>query len=473
MTRVLPILVGLQGLAGLSAAFAPAAHAAPVELVDEHAHFWLFDDVDGSIENANWFQREPFFSAYGDVESGFLAVHPDDSQFLVVFTTWKLPAGVGALYQSVANDVQGIGYEHIADLDPVIPAPYFDDTPNSQVQGFLHMNDWTQYLGEQRGRLDDTRISLIFGQEFGHAWLAFPFWRDEGGNLRDDLLGRSDAHWSFYLDSSGSPVEGHDWVDNGDGTFTALKQEIFQFSQLDLYLMGLLPPEDVEPFFLLEDVHDCVDSALENGECAPHDGFQFEAESYTVSATRTDITIDQVIAAEGQRVPAFGDAPTSWDVSFLLIKRSGEVLSNTELAYMNSIVERSIDIFVEQTGGRGAIVNRTATGDPVEPDPPGSDTGGEPGTGDDTGSPNATSGSGDGGVDGPGPTSGAGASTGSDTDGAGAGGSDDAAGCGCHSGSPAPLGALAGFLGLFALGRRSARTRRAFHGANVTPPRST
>lgn len=436
------------------------ARAAPIELRSEHAQFWLFEDVDGSIEGANWFTRDPFLSAYGDVESGFLAVHPDDSQFLVVFTTWKLPPSVGALYQAVANDVQGIGYEHIADLDAVIPEPYFDDTPASQVQGFLHMNDWTQYLGDDRGGLDDTRISLIFGQELGHAWLAFPWFRDDAGNLRDDLLGRSDAHWSFYLDTSGSPVEGHDWIDNGDGTFTAVEQDIFEFSQLDLYLMGLLPPEEVEPFFLLEDVHDCVDSALKSGECAPTDAFQFEADSYTVSATRTDVTIDQVIAAEGPRVPAFGDAPTSWDVSFLLIVRADEELSNTELAYMNAIVERSIEIFEAQTAGRGEIVNRTATGDPVEPDPPGAETGNAPDPGDDgTGTAPGATGEGEGDTSaGSGSPTSAGGATRADTDDPGAEG-ERADGCGCRSdsgSSPVWLAVVLG--GAFVRGR--ARRRR-------------
>ena len=42
-------------------------------------------------------------------EDGFLAVHDDDSQFLIIYTTWDL-FGAGALYQSVANDVEGIGY---------------------------------------------------------------------------------------------------------------------------------------------------------------------------------------------------------------------------------------------------------------------------------------------------------------------------------------------------------------------------
>jgi MYXO-CTERM domain-containing protein len=344
-----------------ASALAPTlAVAAPIELVEERETYWIFDDVDQSVEYANWFLRDPFLAGYAAVEGGFLAVHPDDSQFLVIYTTWSLPEGVGALYQSVANDVQGIGYEHIGPEDPVIPdSGYFDDTPDSQVQGFLHMNDWTNFIGDDPGGVDDWWISLVFGQEIGHAWLAFVYY-SQGGPWETDMLGRANSHWSFYMHSGGSPVEGHDWVDNGDGTFTALKHDVFYYSDLDLYLMGLLPPDDVDPWFVLEDPYNCVDSAQPDMECAPPEANLFQADTYTVNATRRDITIDDVIAVEGPRVPAWPDAPDTFDVSFLLIKRPGEELDEESKLLIDNIVNRSIEMFEEQTQGLGQIVNRTA-----------------------------------------------------------------------------------------------------------------
>jgi MYXO-CTERM domain-containing protein len=440
----------LRSLSGAALAIAAvitltpsAAQAAPIELQRRLDGFWLFDDVDGTVEGANWFFREPFYEGYRQVEDGFLAVHPDDSQFLVIYTTWSLPVGIGALYQATANDVQGVGYEHIAALDAVIPEPYFDDTPNSQVQGFLHLNRWTQYLGNDDG-LDDATISLIFGQEFGHAWLAFPYYVDEGGVTRDDLLGRSDAHWSFYMHTGGSPVQGHDWVDNGDGTFTAQSTDLFEFSDLDLYLMGLVEAGDVEPFFLLRDVDNCVDSALGDGTCAPDDAFGFEADTYTVTATRQDVTIDQIIAAEGPRVPAFGDAPTQWDVSFLLVKRPDETLSEVELSRMQDIVARSIELLDDQTRGLGAIINRTAgVEDPAPPEPSADDSTTTPGDG--------TGHSSDGGA-----STGAGTTDPRDT----APSSDtDADGCGCRTTDPRRTPWWAA-LGLLTFRRRRRRAPR-------------
>lgn len=416
----------------------------------------LFDDVDGSVENANWFAREPFLAGYDQVETGFLAVHPDDSQFIVVYSTWSLPGGIGAFFQSVANDVEGIGFAHIANEDPIIPAEFFDDTPNSQVVGMLHMNRWTQYLGADPGGTNDNTISLIFGQELGHAWASFVYF-NQGMGWETGMLGRANAHWSFYMHTGGSPLQGHEWIDNGDGTFTAVKQELFTFSDLDLYLMGMLPPEEVEPWFVLEDPFDCFDAAAGDDVCAPPQAFSFKADTYTVGATRRDISIADVIAVEGARSPAYPDAPTDHDVSFVLIKRPDEVLDEDELAAMDTIIARSVELFEMQTGGRGRVINRTSV---VEP--PGNDDGSTTDSPGDSGDGNS------GGVDETG-----GSGNGNDsaaTEGSGSGDDDTAAtnpgqgggdesGCACStststpSNTPAFLWLLAG-LGL-AIRRRS------------------
>ncbi|MCH9681530.1 MAG: hypothetical protein K0V04_08865, partial [Deltaproteobacteria bacterium] len=224
---------------GVASLVARPTLAAPIELVEQRAQFMLFDDVDGSVENADWYARDGFLAGYQQVEDGLLAVHEDDSQFIVIYTTWSLGGGVGAFFQSVANQVQGIGFDHIAAEDPVIPAAIFDDTPQSQVEGLLHLNRWSQYLGTDPGGTNDAIISLIFGQELGHAWGSFVYYAQPGAEP-GSLLGRANAHWSFYMDTGGSPMQGHRWVDNGDGTFTANKSDLYLFSDLDLYLMGLL-----------------------------------------------------------------------------------------------------------------------------------------------------------------------------------------------------------------------------------------
>lgn len=430
--------------------------AAPIEFVEQRRNYMIFDDVDGSVEHANWFARDPFYAGYYAVEDGFLKAHPDDSQFLVIYSTFSLVKGVGAFYQSLANDVAGIGYKQAAELDPVIPAEFFDDTPNSQFIGVLHMNDWRNFVQPDNVTINDEWISLVFGQELGHAWLAFVH-ADLPGSPVDAMLGRARAHWSFYLNSGGSPVEGHKWTDNGDGTFTAAKLDKYQFSDLDLYLMGLMSPDEVQPWFLIEDPHDCVDSALPDKACAPADGFRFQAPQYTVRGTRRDITIQDVLAAEGPRVPAYPDAPNQFSLSFVLIKRPGETLCDAELAAIDEVIDRSLQQWVDQTRGRASLINRTHVDDALDPGPAcidegssGGDTDSDAGTGGSSGGDVPTTG-------GPAPdpdTSSTGTSSGGGPEATGDPAQDDDAGCGCRQSPASPW--LLG-LGLLPLTRRRRR----------------
>ncbi|MEZ4449432.1 MAG: MYXO-CTERM sorting domain-containing protein [Nannocystaceae bacterium] len=436
--------------------------AAPIELVDKRRNYWVYDDVDGSVEHANWFSRDPFFVGWHAIEDGYLATHADDSQFVVIYSTFKLVQGVGAFYQSLENDVHGIGYELAADIDAIIPAPYFDDTPKSQIFGFLHMNDWHNFLLPGLTGLDETWISLVFGQELGHAWLSFVRFYDDQQQVSTSMLGRALAHWSFYLHTGGSPIQGHDWVDNGDGTFTAQKHDAFQYSDLDLYLMGLMPADEVEPWFLIEDPHDCIDSAKDDKSCAPADAFQFQADSYTVSGTRRDLTIKQVLDFEGPRVPAYPDAPNKFDISFLLIKRPDEVLCDDELEAIEAVVERSIEMWVDQTRGRATLTNRTAS-DSARPGvscSPTETTGGET-TGSETtgGTTSSTTGDATTTTD-AGTSTSTGATSSEETDSAtssSTGGEIEPGGCACRSDAGARSSGLLALVGLLALGRRRRR----------------
>jgi hypothetical protein len=436
------------------------AHAAPIEFVEQRKNFMIFDDVDGSVENANWYTRDPFFAGFRAVEDGYLANHPDDSEFLVIYSTFSLTEGVGAFYQSLSNDIAGIGYKQAAEIDATIPAEFFDDTPDSKLTGFLHMNNWRNFLLDDGATIDDQWISLVFGQELGHAWLAFVY-AAFGEDPSEILLGRSSAHWNFYMHTDGSPIEGHRWIDHGGGDFEAVKLDAYQFSDLDLYLMGLMPPEEVQPWFVITEPHDCIDSSKEDKSCAPVDAFGFKADQYRVKGSRVDITIDDVIAAEGPRVPAYPDAPNEFNLSFILIKRPDETLCDEEIAVIDEVIDRSLDQWIAQTRDRANLINRTRTDDPLPPACGSDTTGPDPTTGGESSSSTTaadTSDAGDSSADSTPTTnpntlgasesdSDADDSTGSDT----AGTLDDA-GCGCHS--PAPLAAAPWLLAPLLLRRR-------------------
>jgi MYXO-CTERM domain-containing protein len=68
-------------------------------------------------------------------------------------------------------------------------------------------------------------------------------------------------------------------------------------------------------------------------------------------------------------VPAYPDAPSAFDLSFILIKRPDEVLCDDELAAIDEIVDRSIAEWVGQTRGRATLVNRTHSDAELTPGP--------------------------------------------------------------------------------------------------------
>jgi hypothetical protein len=93
-------------------------------------------------------------------------------------------------------------------------------------------------------------VQSTLAHEIQHQWCCYVELQRPDGSTSLDLLGPDDAHWSYLLDSDASVMYGHEWRDNGNGSFTAVDARRF-FSPLDLYLAGFLTPEEVQPFLLI------------------------------------------------------------------------------------------------------------------------------------------------------------------------------------------------------------------------------
>ena len=102
----------------------------------------------------------------------------------------------------------------------------------------------TRFLGE------NNTLSVL-GQEAGHRWLAYLNFRDHTGQQSEELLGRDLAHWSFFMDSDASVMEGNDIEDLGGGSFRTVGA-VRRYSRLDQYAMGLLSPSEVPTFFYVQ-----------------------------------------------------------------------------------------------------------------------------------------------------------------------------------------------------------------------------
>src|SRR4029077_13241101 len=110
--------------------------------------------------------------------------------------------------------------------------------------------------------------------------------RDRGGANSSALLGRDDAHWSFFFDSDASVMEGNDIEDQGGGQFRTV-DAVKRYSRLDQYMMGLIPPSQVPSFFYVESPN-----TAKPKPDAPLMGVSFPG-------PRRDVLIDDVIAING------------------------------------------------------------------------------------------------------------------------------------------------------------------------------
>jgi hypothetical protein len=144
----------------------------------------------------------------------------------------------------------------------------------------------------------------IMDHEMGHTWAAYlgSAW---------GLLGYDDAsHWNEKTDIAGQMSRyyftedyqtiGH-FMDNGDGTWKIIPNSTPEkYSQLELYAMGLIPPEQVPPIHVLSN----IDAS--------------DPEHATATVVRT-VTIDQIMESEGgPRIPAFPDTQKDFKVAFIV-----------------------------------------------------------------------------------------------------------------------------------------------------------
>ena len=153
----------------------------------------------------------------------------------------------------------------------------------------------------------------MLGQEVGHRWLAYFNFRDHTGQQSEELLGRDLAHWSFFMDSDASVMEGNDIEDLGGGSFRTVAA-VRRYSRLDQYAMGLLSPAEVPTFFYVQSPVNM--SQQKTKDSAPQTGVTF-------NGTRRDVLIDDVIAIHGARVPAAAQSPRVHRQAFLYVVGAG------------------------------------------------------------------------------------------------------------------------------------------------------
>lgn len=194
----------------------------------------------------------------------------------------------------------------------------------------------------------DYAMSQI-GHEMGHRWSAFV-----SAKVNGETIQLGPTHWArglqapagfpYQRPTEASAMGGGVWQDNYDGTFTQLDDDYYVpatgWSYLDLYLMGFIAPSEVPDFFILRNL---VPAGRDSNG---HPIF---------NADRTKVTIQDVIAVEGPRLPDVDHSQKDFNTGMVVVVEHGKTPSRELIEKTNGIRVRWMDYWTTTTGHRSTM----------------------------------------------------------------------------------------------------------------------
>ena len=258
----------------------------------------------------------------------FRLTHPDIYDFVTFWSDFPVECDCGAFYCGLANPAQGINWEACLAM-------------GRRGWGTRRLQAFHYFIRE-----DDAALL----QEVGHHWAAYAGFKTSPRDRRvrfDHCLENEPGHWSSYFDDDRSPMDydeselklpsgvSADWMDNGDGTFTRrpVRQGDYAFCNLDLYLMGLIPPEEVGESYYIR---------------------QPQGRGGTIRGRRKALTIQNVIWANGARRPSAARSPRRFRQAFVLLTK-GASQPEERARHLDGLRQRYERIFRDATGGRAEV----------------------------------------------------------------------------------------------------------------------
>lgn len=188
------------------------------------------------------------------------------------------------------------------------------------------------------------------GHEVGHRWSAYAYAKTNAETI-------SLVSWPHWLPGVQAPVAfpyslpieastegGGVWQDNFNGTYTQLRDGWFVpatgYSYLDLYLMGFISAAEVPDFFILNN--------LVRVGTDRHGRALFRA-------ARTQVTVQDVIAAGGPLVPDVDHSQRKFNTGIVVVVEHGQSPSHELIERANGIRQQWIKYWDTTTGHRASM----------------------------------------------------------------------------------------------------------------------
>lgn len=265
----------------------------------------------------------------------FYTHFPDDFDFVGVIE--QVNSFNNRTYRGLRNDTEGLGLTNY-DFGGQYGSP-------ARLQGLVSYPISTYFDAAGKATV----------HEIGHRWMVF---------LDNQAFSGSGAHWPLssmargIMGRSGYGGQGVDfWAEvrglGGDMFEIVCTGPSFEYNDLELYLMGLLPPDSVSTHVIFRDQA----MSVECGASGPAD----------------PITVQEIIAENGTREPVYGSARSEFRFATIVLS-TGRLLSPEEMAFFNHMAARgeattelhftsgfwegTTKPFYLATGGRGTLSTR-------------------------------------------------------------------------------------------------------------------
>ncbi|MFH1170115.1 MAG: peptidoglycan-binding domain-containing protein [Candidatus Vogelbacteria bacterium] len=216
--------------------------------------------------------------------------------FLSIFSTFH-DTFTNDYHMTVHSNVNGIG-----------PIPTLGEVGlPSRLLGINYLKD-SYNFNNIKSEVDIKNNLYKIVHETGHQWLAY-LGRDEG--ISDGM------HYSKWVNNGfqkngewwSDAMGGWPWEENNDGTYrinVSVNLQNRGFSNLSLYLMGLIPASEVSDFQII----------------IPSD--PSEEGLIDIRASAKTIKISDIITKYGERMPSYQNSQKNFRMAYILLTKKGE-----------------------------------------------------------------------------------------------------------------------------------------------------
>jgi len=284
-----------------------------------------------------------------DVTQAFYDHHGDDYDFILVWTDFRV-ADIWQFALTTRVDIQGIGQDIIYSQHYNWPFDWYHQAgSDGQLQAVVLMNDPALF--------DSAAFTEqeILTHEVGHRWGAsvMPPPSEPDPLI---LLDGAKSHWAIVASIGGPSALGYGHMtDNGNGTFTSTRISPLGYAPLELYTMGLIPPDDpsLAGMFYVRDPTGFDPPTNSTGQPWTIDSLNAGG-SVTFSGERVNLTVADIVAALGPRTPAHPATQTEFRFAFVLVCDSVAGCSDQTLGWVDDTRVAWEGTFHQATGARAS-----------------------------------------------------------------------------------------------------------------------